>query len=169
MILSARTLPILVVTTLIGGGLPLAAQRPAFTHNVDPTRYGETVLAVVPMQGAGTATDPRRPLFAPNFNDPRQRPDPKSPNVIRSARFIPSDDGRFAIVEFVAKDRRGLQPILNHGRADVIVFEPRRNRAHDKAAVEPQIRRFKRDFDFDAFLRPPGAQSAAAPGQGAGR
>ncbi len=123
------------------------------------------------MQGAGTNADPRRPLFVPNLTDPRQRPDAKLGSGIHSFRYLPSDDGKFAIVEFRAKDRRGLLPILNHGRADVLVFEPRRSAAHTKAAVEPQIRRFKRDFDFDGFLRPPGAAVAAAPGpgQGAGR
>ena len=34
-------------------------------RKVDPVFQGERIYAIVPMVGAGTASDPRRPLFAP--------------------------------------------------------------------------------------------------------
>lgn len=132
----------------------MLAQKPAFTHNVDTSRYGERLICVVPMQGAGTATDPKRPLFMPNFRDPAQRPDPRNASSIHSMRYVLSDDGRFAIVEIVAKDRRGLLPVINHGRNDVVVFE-RQRPENTKAVIETRVRQFKSDFDLDAFLRPP--------------
>ena len=97
--------------------------------------------------------DPKRPLFMPNFRDPAQRPDPRNPSSIHSMRYVLSDDGRFAIVEMVAKDRRGLLPVINHGRNDVVVFE-RRRPENTRAVIEARMRQFKRDFDLDAFLVP---------------
>jgi len=48
------------VFTLIIGGIGLPAQ-----HRADPKNLYERLICVVPMIGAGTHEDPRRPLFAP--------------------------------------------------------------------------------------------------------
>jgi len=66
----------------------------------------ERVLLVVPMVGAGTYSDPRRPLFAPA---PGER---RTPNGIHSFSYEVSDDGKFALVEFVALDRSAPAPLL---------------------------------------------------------
>ncbi len=122
-------------------GVVWGQQAPIVRHNVDPSRFGERVIAVVPLINGA-------PLFAAS------RLDPKATDAILSMRCIPADDSSFAICEFMARDKRGLAPILNAGRPDVVAF-PRHHPGTSKAAVEAAFRRFKRDFDLDSFLRPP--------------
>ena len=57
-----------------------------------------------------------------------------------------SDDGRFALVEFVARDRSAFQAILND--KTVTVFEKGRSK---KADIEKALKLFKKDFDLDQF------------------
>lgn len=60
------------------------------------------------MVGKGTPTDPLRPQYAP------WPPAPASArNGIISFSHEISDDGRFALVEFVAMDPNAFAPILN--------------------------------------------------------
>ncbi len=128
-------------------GIVSGQQAPIVRHNVDPSRFGERVIAVVPVVDGS-------PLFAPNLANAAARPDHRAAETILSMRCVPADDSRFAICEFMARDKRGLAPILNAGRADVVAFL-RHHPGTTKAAVEPAFRRFKRDFDLDSFLRPP--------------
>jgi hypothetical protein len=70
----------------------------------------ERVLAVVPLTGTGTYSDPRRPLFVPS---------PKEfgkPGAITGFTWQLTDDGRNAIVEFVARDNASLRHILSDSR-----------------------------------------------------
>ena len=117
-----------------------AVISPLFSQpRVDPRNRYERVLAVVPLIGAGTLEDPRRPLFAPGR---------AGDSGIAGFTWQASEDGRFALVEFVARERRALAPILNHGRADVRVFERGKARRED---IEAEFRRHKASFDFSRF------------------
>ena len=70
------------------------------------------------------------------------------PCSIRSRSLRLSDDGKSAVVEFVARDRKGLLPILNDRRPSVMAFE----RAKAKFAdVERELRKYKKDFKLDRF------------------
>jgi hypothetical protein len=67
------------------------------------------LMAIVPMTGAGTVADPVRPLFAPAAKD--------MPAALRSSSLLGwsytlSDDGKWALVEFVARDRAAFASIL---------------------------------------------------------
>jgi hypothetical protein len=93
----------------------------------------ERLVAVVPLVGEGTPDDPRRPLFAP-------KPGEKSP--IEGYSWEPTDDGRFAIVEFVAGSAADLDGIANDART-VKAFRKGRGKKSD---VERELRKFKRDF-----------------------
>ena len=119
------------------------AQAPVSARNL----Y-ERVWAVVPMIGAGTHADPKRPLYAPlpaaSSNDRALA----GRSGIISFSFQLSDDGQFALVEFVARDRKALGPILNENRAGVRVFE--KGRA-SREAITTEFRKYKRDFDIDRF------------------
>ena len=106
------------------------------------------------------------PLFGANLANGAGRPDSRADDTILSMRCVAGDDSRFAICEFMARDRRGLAPILNAGRADVVAFL-RNHPGTTKAAVEPAFRRFKRDFDLDFFLRPPNVPAPPALNGGA--
>jgi hypothetical protein len=66
----------------------------------------ERVIAVVPIVGAGTAADPRRPLFVPA--PPTVRAAAPDRSGIIAFSWVMADDGRSAIVEFVARDRGAL-------------------------------------------------------------
>lgn len=110
----------------------------AAQYRVDDRNRHEKVIAVVPMVGAGTYADPKRPLFAPASLDGQ--------SGIVGYSFQMSDDGKFAIVEFAARSRRALLPILNSGRTDVKAFVKGRDRKED---IELEIKKFKKDFDAE--------------------
>ncbi len=110
---------------------------------VSPLNWGERVLAVVPMVGAGTADDPRRPLVMP-------RPSEGLPEGVVSMRFEESDDGKTALVEVVARDRKSLNGALAAyaNRADVKRFDKGLARKED---IELEFRSRKSGFDLDRF------------------
>jgi hypothetical protein len=124
-------------------------------RRLEPNQAYERILCIVPIIGAGTPADPRRPMFTPA--DPAKekidriraevRPEKADPGIL-AFTFQESDDGRFAIVEFVARSEEAFRPILASGRADVRVF--RRGRTA-KAELLTELRRVKRNFDLDNF------------------
>ncbi len=99
----------------------------------------ERVLCVVPLIGAGTPDDPRRPMFAPV---PGQAP---SGEGILAFGFQLSDDGQRALVEFVARDRAAFAEILRANRSDVKAFERDKSKRED---VEREFRKHRKDFNF---------------------
>jgi hypothetical protein len=133
--------------------LPLYSQQPVSMRNTH-----ERVVAVVPMIGTGTDADPFRPMFAPLKADMAARSSVKAaaagkPTVGAkpAGRIIaytckPSDDGRFALVEFVATDRASLEGILKETHPDVKVF---RLGEMSRKAVLTELRKFRQDFDFN--------------------
>ncbi|MFN7921462.1 MAG: hypothetical protein U0Q16_15275 [Bryobacteraceae bacterium] len=130
--------PILLVTfALIAISIPRATAQPP----VSPENLHERVIAVVPMIGTGKPDDPRRPLFAPTASAP-------SPGILGFS-CQPADDANIAICEFIARDRKSLDPLLKANRADVKTFI---RGVHAKQDIDLQLKAFKRNFDIDAFL-----------------
>ena len=141
---------VLLLLTLL---LPLYSQQPVSMRNTH-----ERVVAIVPMIGTGTEDDPRRPMFAPLAAEMAAPADDKEalgdkPSVAAkpAGRIIaytckPSDDGRFALVEFVATDRAALDEILKETHPDVKVF---RLGEQSRKAVLTELRKFRKDFDFN--------------------
>jgi hypothetical protein len=133
--------------------LPLYSQQPVSMRNTH-----ERVVAIVPMIGKGTEDDPRRPMFAPLAAEMAVPADDKEAVAEKPAlkakptsRIIaytckPSDDGRFALVEFVATDRAALEEILKDTNPDVKVF---RLGEQSRKAVLTELRKFRQDFDFN--------------------
>jgi hypothetical protein len=112
---------------------------------VDARSTYERVRAVVPVIiGQGTFDDPKRPMYAP------------SPAEVQAAMvtrqgilgfsYVASDDGHFALVEFVARDRSAFQAIL----ADTSVksFLKGRDKRED---MEAEFLKHKKNFDFAHF------------------
>jgi len=97
-------------------------------------------LAIVPMAGAGTASDPKRPLFAPL---------PGEKSAISGFTYQISDDGQTALVQFVARSRADFQSLLSANRADVKVFE-RGKATLDE--VQTEFRKVKAGFDVRQFV-----------------
>jgi hypothetical protein len=60
------------------------------------------------MTGAGTNADPKRPAYAPLT---RTSPTAPQSGIIAYSHQV-SDDGKYALVEYVARDRSAFAPIL---------------------------------------------------------
>ena len=135
---------IVLLSLLILGVPPLSAQRKVNMRNT----Y-ERIVAVVPMIGSGTPTDPRRPMYAPLPGAPLPGATLSGAGIIAFSYQI-SDDGKSALVEFVARDHAGLQAILADKslRHDVKMFEKGKD---DPADIEKEFRKYKKDFDPRTF------------------
>jgi hypothetical protein len=65
---------------------------------------------------------------------------------IISFSHLVSDDGKFAIVEFVARDGAAFAAIFNDH--SLRVFE---KGVHKKDDIEAELKKFKKDFSLDKF------------------
>ena len=126
---------------LLAAALMLATMASAEHQRVDSRNTYSRIICVVPMVGAGTPTDPRRPQYAPWPPAPHG----SRTEIIGFSHQV-SDDGRFALVEFVARDRAGFQAILND--KTVRVFEKGKDKKDD---LELELKKYKKDFDLNAF------------------
>ncbi|MBI3683900.1 MAG: hypothetical protein HY235_26290 [Acidobacteria bacterium] len=122
---------------LMGGGSALAQ------HRASPRDLYERLILIVPMTGTGTYADPRRPQFAPL---PAAMARPGTLAGIVSFSYQVSDDGQFAVVELVARDRAVFTAILR--TPGVVAFERGKVRAED---IELEIRKHIRNFDVSRF------------------
>ena len=116
---------------------PAASAQP----RVDAFNMHERIIAVVPIIGAGTYEDPHRPLFAPQ--------PATTVNGLISWSWGPSDDGKFAIVEFVAKEKSALKTIAADARV-VKSFEKGKAKLEE---VERELRKYRRDYTLRKAVR----------------
>ena len=123
-----------LLTGLLALTLVVSAQR-----RVDPKNAYQRVICVVPLIGSGTATDPKRPKYAP-------WPVSTDPNGIIGFVFEPTDDGNSAIVEFVAQNRTAFSVLL--GDKTITAYQ---KGAVSKQAIENAIKPLRKDFNLDSF------------------
>jgi len=83
---------------------------------------GEHLIAVVPLIGAGTPDDPLRPMFIPKPNDVSTALAAGQAPQLISHHYVIADDGKTAIVEFVAARHIFLKAILDAGSAGSILL-----------------------------------------------
>jgi hypothetical protein len=119
---------------------PLAAQQ-----RVDPRNMYERALCVVPMVGTGTPDNPRRPQYAPLPPAPGT---PPSRDGIIAFSYQVSDDGKFALVEFVAVDRKAFKEVLADANPSIKAFIKGQ---HQRADIESEFKKHKKDFSLDQF------------------
>ena len=119
----------LILISLI---LPLLAFAQAQFRRVDPQLTHERVVAIVPVIGAGTAKDPKHPLFS------------DLPGLIGYTAEL-SDDGRLALVEFVVKDRSRFDAIINSGQRLA------RKDSAAKDSIYEEFKQLKRNFKPERF------------------
>lgn len=119
-------------------GLLVLASVVCAQRRVDPRNMYHRVICVVPYVGEGTQNDPRRPKYAP-------APGGDQHGIIGYTQ-IPSDDGRFAIAEFVARDAAALDEILHDGQVKAFV-----KGKNTRAEIETEIRKYRQDFNLDRF------------------
>lgn len=91
------------------------------------------------------AQDPRRPDHVPW--PPKAEAAAAGRGILAFAYQV-SDDGQWALVELVARDRKALEPVLSDRRPSVKVFERGKARA---AEIQAEFRKYKRDFELDRF------------------
>jgi len=122
---------------------------------------GERIVVVVPMVGKGTVDDPIRPKYAPvamsfalreklrregKLEPLRDKSDDEkiAEEKVRigAYSYVMADDGKRAIVEFVARDRAAFAEILRDTTVRVV---EKRNVADAVELVE--LRKLKKDFD----------------------
>lgn len=106
---------------------------------VDPRQRYERLVCIVPMVGAGTAEDPVRPMYMPAG---------PGEGKFLAVNYVASDDGKWALVEFVAADRVVFTEILADGDVRVKRFEKGKARRGD---VEREFRKFRKEFDLRNF------------------
>ena len=97
-------------------GVCLLARLSYASSHADPTSTYQRIICVVPMVGAGTLEDPKRPLFAP-VSGLSENAGESSKGFIETASIVAyqsviTDDGDQAIVELVACDRAAFRPLL---------------------------------------------------------
>lgn len=111
---------------------------------VDARSLYERVMAVVPLVGKGTFDDPKRPMYAPTPAEIHTAATTRT--GILGFTHVMSDDGQFALVEFVARDRSAFEQILSD--RSIKAFLKGRDRSED---VEAEFLKHKKDFDFAHF------------------
>jgi hypothetical protein len=104
----------------------------------------ERVIALVPFIGSGTTDDPRRPMFTPQPGTVAAA----SKTDIVAFHFLPSDDGNFAIVELIARDKAAFATILASTDSNVKVFLRGRD---SQQAVESFLQQYRKSFTLASF------------------
>ena len=113
-------------------------------RRVDPRNTYERLYAVVGKTGSGTLKDPYRPMFAPL---PSQL-DVKNGTGIIAYSFQVSDDGKYMLVEFVARTRDAFKAIVSSKEPGVQTFVKSET---PQATIETQFKLLKKDFDINKF------------------
>jgi hypothetical protein len=127
---------VVLVVCLLASVAAAAAQPRVYTLN----RH-ERVLAIVPIVGQGTVADPARPMYTPVFSE-----DGPPPTGLLGFTSVLSDDGKFALVEFVARDRSAFRAIL----ADSTIKAFLKGR-DSREAAETEFRKLRKDFSIANF------------------
>ena len=123
-----------ILIVLLAFASAVNAQR-----RVDPRNTYHRVVCVVPLEGSGTAADPTRPKYAP-------WPVSQDPTGIIGFYFEPTDDGKSAVVEFVAQNRAALQIILND--RTIQAFE---KGIASQSTIDAAIQPVRKDFSLETF------------------
>jgi hypothetical protein len=136
------------VITLTLVGLATVMQHATAQPRVDAVNMYERCWVAVPIIGSGSLADPKRPMYAPTPTAlPYLQSSAKNTRSgIIGFTHVLSDDGKYALVEFVAKDRSAFQAIL----ADK-TLKPFLKGRDTKEAVEAELKKYKQDFDMTKF------------------
>jgi hypothetical protein len=119
-------------------------------HRVDPGQMYHRVYARVPIVGTGTKGDPKRPMFAPVV--PQTPPTGPAAAAVHTGilgyTMLISDDGNWALCEFVGATPQDLQIITSAAGPNVVVFE---RGTSTVAAIEADFQQYMKGFTFASF------------------
>ena len=110
-------------------------------HTVAPDNVYRHIITVVPFTGSGTYKDPKRPMYLPAALAAAS-----DRTGILGFTFQPSDDGKFAIVEYVAANKSAFNQI--YADKTLTVFEKGKDQ---KTAVEAAMQKYRKSFSLDHF------------------
>lgn len=108
------------------------------------------IICVVPVIGSGTARDPKRPMFVQLAAAPgsaslqalRGKAEAAAETRIIAYQSVPTDDGKAAIVMFVAHSYEAFKPIL---RDPHVIAKFERKDIGERELVRA-LRKYKKDF-----------------------
>jgi hypothetical protein len=120
-------------------------------HRVDPGQMYYRIYARVPIVGTGTKGDPKRPMFAPVT--PQTAPSgPAAAAAVHTGilgyTMLISDDGNWALCEFVGATPKDLQVITSAAGPNVVVFE---RGTSTVAQIEADFQQYMKGFTFASF------------------
>jgi len=101
---------------------------------VDPQNVYLHIITVVPFTGKGTYSDPKRPMYLP-----AERASATSRTDIIAFEYLPSDDGKSAIVEYVGVNKAALQQIYSD--TTLTIFQ---KGVHSQAVIEAAMQKYRR-------------------------
>jgi Mrp family chromosome partitioning ATPase len=96
------------------------------------------------MIGSGTVQDPYRPLFSPTQQAAAQSGSGNQSSQIIAFQSVPTDDGKAAIVVFVARSYAAFAPILQDARV-IRSFQRSQWTAGD---LITELQKYKKNFDL---------------------
>lgn len=114
-------------------------------HRVDSGQIYHRVFARVPLIGTGKANDPKRPMFAPLPSEMKQ-----DHTGILGFQMEISDDGKWALVEFVGATPKDLQDITDSVDPNVKAFDRQKTSTEE---IEAEFKKYKKGFKLDAWTR----------------
>jgi len=106
------------------------------------------IIAVVPMVGAGTYSDPKRPMFCPSPAEMSALTEGGKRPWLLSYHLELGDDGETAIVEFTGPDRPSLNVILQSTDPRVTIYEPNKISLD---SLKQALQKVKATFDLERF------------------
>ncbi len=107
----------------------------------DPFNTYYRIYAIVPMVGSGTESDPTHPLYAPGVDEVGGQA-----NAVVGFTSDLSDDGRYALLEIVARSRSAFKQIL----ADSSIEKFEKGQA-SSSTIESAFVKHKKSFHFSEF------------------
>jgi hypothetical protein len=124
-------------------GSPTQEIRVDRVHRVDPAQMYHRVYARVPMVGSGKKDDPKRPMFVPLPSEIS-----KDHSGIIAFQMQVSDDGKWALVEFVGATPKDLVAITASVDPNVKFFERGKS---TQADIETEFQKYKKGFTMQMF------------------
>jgi len=115
---------------------------------VSPVMMYHRVWAVVPMIGTGKPDDPRRPMFVPTPAEQTAKFKKGDRSGIIGYSMQISDDGNFALVEFIGTVPAELKFIVNSTAPGVTAFE--RGTA-TKEQIQAEFQKYKAGFTLSSL------------------
>lgn len=113
-------------------------------HRVDPGQMYHRVYARMPLTGTGKKGDPIRPMVVPAAF----AASPGTHSGVLGYTMLISDDGKWALCEFVGATPADLQLVTSAAGPNVVIFSRGTNTV---AQIEADFQQYLKSFTFASF------------------